>query len=653
MKKEKRSFLKVRVFLVFFFFLAFFSAIFLRAFQLQVIDSAKLKKIASSQHLRTINIQSKRGEIYDRNLRELAVSLEVASIYAQPEKIKRPVAAARRLSRVLKVSAGSIKSKLKSKRNFVWLRRQVDLDEKEMEEIRAMDGVGIINESRRYYPNRELASNLIGFMGVDSVGLEGVERYYDDFLDGMSRKVVGGRDAAGRLILYGDTDREVPLEGMSVELTIDKTIQYIAEKALKNAVEKHGASGGMAVVMSPKTGEILAMANMPTFDPNRFRKYSAASWRNKAVTDAFEPGSVLKVFLAAGAIEEGVVKPNDIFFCENGSFRVADRVFHDHTKHGWLSVSQIIKYSSNIGALKIGEKLGEKRLYRVFKNFGFGDKTGVDLPGETSGSLRDYRDWSGVTLYTMSFGQGISSSAVQLVTAMSAVANGGYLMKPYAVKEIKGADGGVIKENHPVIVRRVISSETARTITGILKGVVGPGGTGEKGAVEGFSVAGKTATAQKPDFKKGGYLKNSYMASFLGYVPADDPALAVLVVIDSPKGLDYYGGTVAAPVFSEIASRSLSYLGIFADSPEGEASEASVRSSGPVKKTLKLTRVKTTKRGAGLVPDYRGKTVRKVLSMAMEDSLDVDVIGGGVAVRQRPAAGRKIGRKGVVSVWFQ
>lgn len=652
MKKGKRSFLKVRIFMVLFFFLAVFSAILFRAFQLQVLESGKLKRIASNQHVRTINIQSKRGGIYDRNSKELAVSLEVSSVYAQPEKIERPAGAARKLSRILKVSAGNIKKKMRRKRNFVWLKRQVDLKEKERDLIDGIEGVGLISESRRYYPSRELASNIIGFMGVDSVGLEGVELYYNDFLSGRSRKIIGGRDAAGRLILFGDTNREVPVEGMSVELTIDKTIQYIAEKALKGAVEKTGAKGGMAVVISPKTGEILAMANMPTFDPNRFKRYPSRFWRNKAVTDAFEPGSVLKVFLAAGAIEDGAVKPGDIFYCENGSYRVADRVFHDSEKHGWLSVPQIIKYSSNIGALKIGEKLGKEKLYRYLKNFGFGSKTGVDLPGETTGSLRDYRDWSGVTLYTVSFGQGISTSALQLVTAMSALTNGGFLMKPYVVKEIRNAKGEVIKKNTPVIVRRVISSETAGKMTRILSAVTRRGGTGPRAAVDGFEVAGKTATAQKPDLKNGGYLKDSYVASFLGFVPAKDPALAILVTLDEPGGRNYYGGAVAAPVFKEIASRSLSYLGIFPDTAPGPVIRLAALGPGDLKP--RLYRDARAGRGdKGVVPEFRGKTLRKVLSTAGEYSLDVEVIGGGVAVRQRPAAGKKIGRKGTVSVWFQ
>ena len=487
------------------------------------------------------------------------------------------------------------------------------------------------------------------------MGLEGVELYYDEILRGETRKIVGERDAMGRLLIYGDKDLEVPLQGLEVELTIDKTIQYIAEKALRKAVKRYEADGGMVIVMDPRTGEILALANEPTIDPNNFRKYTPSQWRNRTITDAFEPGSVLKSFLIAAAIEEEVVKSNDIFFCENGSYRVADRVFHDTKKHGWLSVAQILKYSSNIGSAKIGEALGPEKLYRYLKSFGFAAKTGVDLPGEAVGMLRHYDDWSGVTLETVSFGQGISSTGMQLVSGMSAIANGGLLMKPYIVRAIKDPMGRVVKETSPVIMRRVISERTAATLSRLLNGVTDSDGTGWRAAVDGFAVAGKTGTAQKPNLKDGGYLKGAFMSSFLGFVPASKPRLAILVMLDEPGGINYHGGVVAGPVFSDIASKSLPYMGVFPDSPA--LAGAIGRSFGGERRfTLASADGGALIQGSTpadqTVPDFSGMSMRMVMRMAARGSLDLDIRGNGTAVKQRPRAGSGLPEKPVV-VWFK
>ena len=411
-KKSKpgAGYLKVRVAVVTAVLLCLFAAILLRAFHLQVIGSDSYKKRADDQHIASITVRSKRGDIYDRNSSELAVSVDVDSVYAKPVDIESPRAAAKKLSSMLGLKTRKVEKSLRSGRGFVWLKRQVDLTGEEREKLLSIEGVNLVKEPRRYYPHTSLASNLLGFTGVDSVGLEGLELYYDDMLRGSVRKVVGQRDAKGRLLMYEDADKASPIEGLRVELTIDKTIQYIAEKELKSAIDSSGAKGGMAVVMDPYTGEMLALANMPTFDPNNYRKYTSAEWRNKSVTDVSEPGSVLKAFLMAAAIEEGVVEKNDIFYCENGKYRVANRTIHDSKKHGWLSVAQILKYSSNIGSLKVGRKLGPERLYRYLLAFGFTNKTGLDLPGEASGRLSHYSDWSKVTLETVSFGQGISTT---------------------------------------------------------------------------------------------------------------------------------------------------------------------------------------------------------------------------------------------------
>jgi cell division protein FtsI (penicillin-binding protein 3) len=654
--------LRFRIFLVFGLFVFFFGIIFLRAFHIQVVEGGALEELATNQHKRVVNVESRRGGIFDRNLKELAVSIEVDSIFVQPARVEGKRRLASRLAPVLKMDRRKVERRLRSSKQFVWLKRQVDLPPGKSELLRDMSGVGIVKESRRFYPNRHLAANLIGFAGVDSKGLEGVEIYYDRFLKGASRKVVVEKDARGRNLLFEDIEGEA--RGMDVVLTIDGTIQYIVEKALKKALKEADAKGGTAVVMNPTTGEVLAMATVPTFDPNKFRRYRPWHWRNRVVTDGFEPGSTLKAFLLAALFEEGVLGRNDIFYCENGRYEVRDRTFHDHKKYGWLSLANIVKYSSNIGALKAAEKLGKTKFYRYLKAFGFGTRIGVDIPGEAKGSMRHYRHWSDVNLSTISFGQGISVTAIQLTAALSSIANGGFLMKPYVVKSIKARDGRAVLESNPVILRRVISESTAKKVTDILISVTESGGTGELAALddEHFFVAGKTGTAQKPDLKEGGYAKGKYIASFMGFVPARSPRLSILITIDEPEGVKY-GGVVAAPVFKEIATQTLSYMGAY----PGSFGSGTLRSGSglftalpeiPEPEGLRSMTFRSetvgSETGASMtVPDFKSKTMRMVLRMADERSLEVDLRGSGRAVKQSPRPGAKARRDAPVSVWFQ
>lgn len=649
-KNPARDYLKYRVGVVIFFFVLAFGAVFVRAFELQVLDAPELKKRAARQHNKTLTVQSRRGDIYDRNSKELAVSIEVDSIYAQPRKIESPGAVARTLAPILSMSSREIEGKLRSNAGFVWVKRLVDLNDGQKEAVKALEGIGITRESRRYYPNRQLASNVLGFTGTDENGLEGVELRYDEMLKGASRQITSIKDARGRVLLFEDIGKTVPVEGRTVELTIDKALQYIAEKELDKAVSGSRAKGGTVTIMDPMTGEVLAMASRPTYDPNDIRGYAAHDFRNRNVTDVFEPGSIFKLFLISAALEEGTVGTDDVIFCENGSYRVADRVFHDAEKHGWLSVPQIISHSSNIGSAKIGERLGRERLYRYLKAFGFGGKTGIDLPGETGGSLRHYKSWSGITIHTVSFGQGVSASPVQLVAALSAVANGGFLMKPYVVKSVSEPDGRVVREMNPVVVRKVISEETAAKVTDMLVGVTREG-TGVKAAIDDFEVAGKTGTAQKPDLSNGGYMRGAFVASFMGFVPAREPRLAILVTVDEPKG-DYHGGSVAAPAFREIAAQGLSYLGVFPHNPAASP-DVSVAQARSAPEPLDAARKTDGERFKNAVPDFSGKTVRTVLRMAMDKSLDVEIKGSGLAVSQRPAPGESLPANGRAQVTFQ
>ncbi|MCK5236905.1 MAG: transpeptidase family protein [Deltaproteobacteria bacterium] len=655
MSKSGFDWLKFRIAVVVVILGFLFVLVLMRAFQVQVLEGSRLLAKANDQHVRTVKVPPERGGIYDRNLEEIAVSMEVASVYAQPPRIDDTRFSSRVVAASLSLDQDSVRKKLSSKRNFVWLKRQVDLSSEKRAELTKLSGIGIVKESRRFYPNKYMSANLVGFTGLDANGLEGVELYFEEYLRGETRKVKASRDATGRLLFYEDV--EDSSKGMNVVLTIDRAIQYIAEKALSKAIESSGSIAGTAIVMDPSTGEVLAMANHPTFDANDFTSYTPAEWRNRAVTDTFEPGSVVKAFLLAAALEEGVVKPNDIIFCENGEYEVKGATFHDTKEHGWLTVSNVIKKSSNIGALKIGEKLGSVKYYEYLKYFGFGEKTGIELPGDNSGSLPHYDKWSGITRDTLSFGQGMSVTALQLVSAMSAIANKGELLKPRIVKSIVSPNGDVVEEFGVDQVVNVISEETAKEVLEILSSVTEDGGTGERAAIGGIKVAGKTATAQKPDFVKGGYKKDSYVVSFIGAVPADDPKLVIFVSLDEPgavKESEQYisGGSIAAPAFREIAQESLSYLGVFSGNEvDGEGSSKAPAITASVKKAGKEERARII--NYGMLPDFTGMSMRKVLELAKSSAVEVEFSGSGVAIKQSVEPGSSLRGLDKVSVVFQ
>lgn len=654
--KNKNSWFRFRVSVIFCVFVLFFGVIFFRAFQIQVLKGDTLVRMAENQQTRVVELPFKRGGIYDRHFEELAVSREVDSVFIQPNRVKDKKELQKLVLKNLDVSKKALNKKLKSSKNFVWLKRQVDLPQDIRKAIKMNVGIGSLKESRRYYPNKELASNLIGFTGIDGEGLEGLELVSDKLLRGASKKVTVDKDAKGNLLLYEDIDSH--LQGMDISLTIDKKIQYITDKALKNAVTKANARGGTAIVMNPHSGEVLAMSSMPTFNPNNFRKFTPSDWRNRAVTDSFEPGSTIKPFVFAAALDDGLINADSIFFCENGEYKLEDRTFHDGKEYGWLSASNIIKHSSNIGAIKVGEKLGKVGLYRSLTSFGLGERTGSGFPGEAKGSLRHYSKWSGVSMYTISFGQGIATTTLQLASAVSVIANGGYLMQPRIIRNIKSPDGDIVEKTEPIIRRKVISPETAKTVTEMMTLVTGEGGTGTRASLSGFKVAGKTGTAQKADLKKGGYAKGKYVASFLGFVPAEKPLLAIVVTIDEPEG-DFFGGVIAAPVFKEIASQTLNYLGVV---PEGFSAETVVAGSAVGSDSRKISAAVDSLRDKvdssepdfdGLIPDFRGRTMRSVIRIANRNNIKVDISGSGVAKSQSPKPGEVLKVDSVVKVVFK
>jgi cell division protein FtsI (penicillin-binding protein 3) len=540
-------------------FALFFAAIGIKATYLQVFRGPWLSQKAADQYEVSYKSSGKRGTIYDRNLREMAVSIDVESIAAHPQQVENPKKVAGSLSKILDIRRSVLAKMLYSNKKFVWIKRKVTPKEAEAVKKLDIDGLDFIPEHKRFYPNKTLASQLIGFTDIDDHGLEGLEFYYNDELSGSAFKYTVLRDAHGRRF-EAENPADSTFSGKNLVLTIDSTIQYITEKALAETVKEFSAKSGMAVVMVPKTGALLAMAQVPLFNPNALNGVNRKVWRDRIITDPFEPGSTMKIFSAAAAIESGNCSSSSIFYCENGAYRLGNHVIHDSHEHGWLSLQQIIKYSSNIGAVKFSAVTGPEYLFRTLRNFGFGEKSGIDCPGETPGSLMPYQRWTKVDAGTIAFGQGVSVSALQLISAVCAVANKGILMRPYAVQAITDHYGRLIRSFGPKRVRRTISERTARTISRIMQTVITEGGTGVNATLDGYSVCGKTGTAQKID-ENGRYSNEKFVASFVGFAPVENPKIAVLVVVDEPQK-EHYGSEVAAPAFKAITQKTLDYINI-------------------------------------------------------------------------------------------
>lgn len=642
MRRKSINWTKARIFVVFVLLFISFPVLSLRIIQLQLMKKEELSRLASRQHQSVITFTPKRGTIYDAKGKTLAKSAEVDSVYARPPDVENPSQTAKKLAVILDIDRQDLMKKLKKNTSFVWIKRKVTPHETTRIKESGLKGIHFVKESRRFYPqvsdldSQYLAAHLVGFVGIDSNGLEGVEAKYDASLAGDTTRLIIGKDAFGREIITG-----VPIPGKSpgnysLYLTIDAYIQHVVESELKGAVEASRAKRGMAVVMDPTTGKILAMANYPSFNPNRFWDYPPERWRNRVVSDMFEPGSAFKVFLASAALEEKVAKRHDIFFCENGSYTISGKTIRDVKKYAWLSLEHIIKYSSNIGAAKIAERLGKERFYHYILKFGFGEKTGIDLPGEAPGILRHPKKWSGVALGNIAFGQGIAVTSVQLINAISAIANGGNLLKPYVVDRIVDSQGNIVRQSHPMVVRSVLSEGTAEIMASILRRVIEEGGTGTKAALPYYEVAGKTGTAQKVDSLVGGYSDDRFISSFVGFVPSDKPRLVILVVIDEPQGIPY-GGTVAGPVFKNIAGRSLPYLTIPPTRP-------------PILVTASTKKhIQQPQKGApqsqgdqGRMPDLRGLSMRVALNQVRALQLAVRLSGTGRVVGQHPGPGTTV-----------
>jgi len=641
--KELEKGVRIRIRLIGVIFIIGFALVAMRAFDLQVMQEEEWDKRAERQHQKVIPLTAQRGTIFDSNGEELAVSVDVDSVYAEPRKLEDRAAAAKKLAKALGLSSKKINAKLKGNNNFVWLKRQVSPSQSASVKALKLKGVGMIKEPRRFYPNSNIAAHLLGFTGLDPKGLEGLELKYDKMILGRGGYLVMERDAMGRGLGSGLPQVQGATRGHDLYLTLDKNLQYIAERELADGLRKTEAKAGTVVMMEPSTGKVLAMASYPEYNPNAFSRYKPYQWRNRAVCDSYEPGSTFKVFLMAAALNEAVVSTTQKIDCENGKFRVGGKDIHDHKRYQKLTPAEIIKYSSNIGAAKIGKLLERDTFHSYLRDFGFGQRTGIDLPGEVVGLLHAPNKWFEVDLAAISFGQGVSATPIQLTAAAAAIANGGYLMEPYIVDRVVDSQGQVTIQNQPHVVRKVIARDVAQTVTRMMEMTTEEGGTATNARVPGFRVAGKTGTAQKVDAVTGGYSADKRVASFIGFLPAEEPRLVMLVTIDEPKKL-VYGGLTAAPVFSRIAAQAMQYFKVAPneDMPSGETlpSLDQIFAEAMAPEKVKVKEVTTSEVfGGPQMPDFVGLSYRQVLEVMEERQLNVSFRGRGRVVEQSPVSG--------------
>jgi cell division protein FtsI (penicillin-binding protein 3) len=531
-----------------------------RLYQLQVLRYEHYTSKAARQQQRVIKLDPPRGTIYDARGRELAVSVQVDSAYAVPPEIEDPVAAAAKLARVVPgLDAKKLARSLSADREFVWIARKLDPPVADAVKALDLEGIHFLPESKRYYPMRELAAQVLGYVGTDNHGLAGLELLYNEKVAGKPGIRTVLRDARrGTVVAPGLSFAEAE-PGQDLHLTLDAAIQHIVERELEKAVHEHGASRGIAVFLDPRTGGVLAMASYPGFDPNDFGRYGSGRWRNRAIMDVYEPGSTFKIVTAAAALGSGMVHATDVFDCEMGGITVYGKRIRDHKAFGRLTFAEVLAKSSNVGVIKAALIIGDQRLYSTIKGLGFGRPTGIDLPGEGSGILHPMERWGMRGKAYISFGQGVSVTPLQLAAAVTAVANGGTLLRPHVVAGVGRGDMVQASFAAPAVVGHPIAPATARELSRLLEGVV-TGGTGRGAGVNGYRVAGKTGTAQIP--VAGGYSHSGYLPSFVGFAPADRPEIVGLVAVAEPKGFEYHGGQVAAPVFGAIARQVMLYLGI-------------------------------------------------------------------------------------------
>ncbi|UCD58698.1 MAG: transpeptidase family protein [Candidatus Hydrogenedentota bacterium] len=624
-----------------------FAAIGTKLIRIQVFDHDFWLRYVDEQRKSAIVIYPKRGTVYDHNSIPLATSVVQEVLCVAPHHISDEAKVARDLSPYVKMPAEKIIEKIRNTQlSLVYLRRGFDVETANKVRAMKIEGVEFRSESSRHYPKGVLASNLIGFANLENKGLEGVEYKFDAQLAGEPGKQIIIKDNSRRQIVALAQTVKKAQDGNHIVLTIDEVIQYITEKALEGMMRSFSPESATAIVINPKTGEVLAMACRPTFDPNEPSTYEIERLRNRVVTDAFEPGSAFKPVAAAAALELNVITPQDRVYCELGTMRYHGHTFKDVHPLAEISFADVIAQSSNIGMIKVASLLQPEWLYGYIRRFGFGELTGIDLPGESAGIVRPPSEWSGLSMGSLPIGHEIGVTTLQLAVAFSTIANKGRLMRPYVVSTILSPDGKILKQTTPRAVRQAIQPDTAKSLTKMLERVV-TCGTGSLARLNGYSCAGKTGTAQRPDLSRGGYLRDKYVSVFAGFVPAEDPAACIVVVADSSRR-EHYGGRVAAPAFKEIAQGILNYLEI---PPTVREEHPSPRPDRPLLNArLHAHRIAAEESLAARLnrpprmPDIRGMTMRAVLTSLSTYSLRFEFEGSGVAFRQSPGPGEKIQR---------
>ncbi len=621
-----------------------------RSYRLGVSDAEVLQRRAEKQRKLVLHLEARRGMILDRSGEPMAASMEVTSVYVRPPKVLDKPQAAKILAEALEMNEKEISQKLNEEKGFVWLARRVSPLVAGKIAKADLPGVFTGTEYQRFYPLRKLAAHAVGFAGLDSRGLEGLELYYDQDLKADPIPVTAQRDALGRPVMFAATG-QVP-KRRDLHLTLDRNIQYVAERELEEAVRREGAKSGAAIVADADSGEILALAVAPSYNLNVFQKTSADLRRNRAVSDTFEPGSTFKVFLASAALDLGRVDLTERFDCHKGLFHYKGAEIHDVVPHKNLSFEDVIIQSSNIGAVQISDKLKKTEFYRYIQGFGFGATTGVDLPGERPGFLALPGRWSVLTKANIAFGQGISVNAVQMTAAFAAAVNGGVLYTPHLMKCMTNALGDTIRENPPTPVRRVIKESTSHTLVHILRRVVQEG-TGKGAFIRGVDIIGKTGTAQKAD-PSGGYSRDKYVASFIGAIMSTKPRFVILVVVDEPAGKHKTGGRVAVPVFRKIATGILALCGSRPDEAEVILASAESSLAGAISVPSKKVKVrKGPRQGEWIVPNLKGLDMRQVVDACGTMKCDPSFKGAGVAVGQKPKAGRVLKEGDPLEVSFE
>ena len=649
--------------------------IFARLIQTQILENDYYVRKAEIQQRSEAVISAPRGIIYDNRMDVLAANTTLSTVVAEPRRISDIPGTAEKLASVLGIDRKKLQARMEApeRKGYLVVERRIDANkEKAIKEL-GLEGVYFEDESVRSYPNKDMACHALGFVNMNGDGGAGIEQEYDKYLKGKPGRYTFVKDGRKKPGIYQSQIEIPPVQGNSLVLSINKSIQYVVDRELAAGVKKAGAVAGTAIVMESDTGRILAMSNYPRFDGNRYNEYKSEYWYNRAVTGIFEPGSTFKVAVAAAALKEGLARPDELIDCQNGSITIGGHVFHDHGRYGLISLKKILAVSSNVGAAKLGLRLGQERLYESIRAFGFGEPTGIDLPREEKGIVRHWSKWSKLSIGAISFGHEVSVTSMQILTAVNAVANGGFRVKPYIVDRIIDSEGNLVYKREPEK-NRILDTKTALEISDALKEVVLPGGTAQRAALNGYVVAGKTGTANK--IVNGRYSNSKYVASFIGFAPLPNPKITVLVQLDEPHN-GYYGGEVSAPIFQQVAQETLMRLKVPPDPALVQAQTKSKKQFAkndavdflpedgfiePVTDFVEIGMMKEDQPGiitvrvesnnVVVVPDFRGMSKRSVLDICHDLDIQLKAEGSGISVSQYPPPGTRIAPGDTCSVVF-